>query len=255
MKKLIATTLASAMLFSFSTTIFANTIDTDLSVMPISTTNTATNEASDNFVITTNGDSTLSVTPDIAKISFGITNTEKTSSQTAQNNQEAVNNVVEALINYGISENDISSDYYYIYPNYNYDNGDGTQILSYTATNTLNVIVRNIDDVAKVIDIALSNGATSSNTVTYDVENKQPYYEKALQNAINSALLKGNMIAKSVGFENPKIVSINENSTYSVAQPYSESLGLDTMDSIDSKSYDLNNNVTIYASVNVTLGN
>lgn len=241
MKKITAIALSTMITLSLTANVLANE--------NLIATNTS-NQVSNNFTISTNGNASLTAVPDIAKVNISIQNTSSTSADAAEKNKGITDNVITALIEQGVDANDIAYSYYSVYPSYEYNSTGSVTNINYEASTSLIITVRDIDNIGNIVSACLENGATSNNGITYDVENKDPYYQKALNEAIDIALTKANIIADSVGIQNPKILDITENSSYYVASGSASSMEYDMV----GKGSSINNDITIYASVNVTLG-
>ncbi len=247
MKKLISATLALALTLSLTTNIFAapTTAVTTSAQVPVLISAPIIATSSD-FAIATNGSVSLNVAPDIAYINLGIYNVGKTSQAATQENAKLVKDLKDALKKAGVAESDIKTQYYSTYPQYDYSKEVAT-ISGYTVDHTLNVTVRDIAKTNEILDLAIENGANSSYGVTFDVENKEAHYEKALNEAIQIAVKKGNFIASTVGVANPKVSNITENGAY-YASVYDRTLTA-TDESAKVGTDIQTNNVTISASV------
>lgn len=164
--------------------------------------------------INVNGDGEVSVSPDIAYVSLGVT-TEKSSVDEAQkNNSTTMNNVIAAIQKVGIASEDIKTSNYTISPKYNYDDKTGNStIVGYTVTSTLSVTVKDISSVGSVIDTAITNGANNSNGVTFGVSDYAKYYNIALTNAISNAKAKAQAMADCINVQLSIPTKITENSS------------------------------------------
>jgi uncharacterized protein len=164
--------------------------------------------------INVNGDGEVSVAPDIAYVSLGVT-TEKSSVGEAQkNNSTTMNNVIEAIKKAGVASEDIKTSNYNIIPKYNYEDKTGNStIVGYTVTSTLSVKVKNINSVGSIIDTAITNGANDSNGITFGVSDYEKYYNIALKNAISNAKVKGQTIADCIDVKLSIPTKITENSS------------------------------------------
>jgi Uncharacterized conserved protein len=164
--------------------------------------------------INVNGDGEVSVAPDIAYISFGVT-TEKSSVGEAQkNNSTTMNNIIDSIKKAGVASEDIQTSNYTISPKYSYDDKTGNStIVGYTVTSTLSVTVKNINSVGNIIDTAIINGANNSNGITFGVSDYEKYYSIALTNAISNAKVKAQAIAGCIDVKLSTPTKITENSS------------------------------------------
>lgn len=215
MKKLVSAILSTAMALSFATTAFAADV-TEVAVQPEAVTTMVSSPFDfQNYTnISVNGDATISVAPDVAYIDFGVSSIANTSKEASELNKKNVAKFFKALKDFGIAEKDIQTSYYSVYPNYKYNENDGSStITGYTVNHSIKVTVRDIEKVGEVIDLGVDNGVDINSGVTFDVENKDKYYEEALMIAIDKAVAKGEKMAKKVGVSKVRVSSIGESSS------------------------------------------
>lgn len=233
MKRIVTAILATTLIFTLTTATFAS-------------------ESSSDFTVQTTGDVTLSVDPDIAYINLGVSTFGKTSKDATAENTKITENLINSLVDTGIAKEDIQTQYYGVYPNYNFSETGVESISGYNVSHDLRVTVRDITRVPEILELSVENGATNNSGVTFDVENKDKYYEQALTQALNKAIYKGNALAKSVGVDSTNVISIKENNTYYSPISYGSS-EISTKDARSSVPIQ-NGQVTIYASVDVVIG-
>jgi uncharacterized protein len=149
------------------------------------------------------GEGIVTVQPNRAIVTLGVV-TESPNLQEAQrNNAERSNNVIQALLSAGIKRDNIKTTTYRI--DLNYDYKDGEQIFrGYRVTNMIEVIIDDIKEVGKIIDLAVENGANSVTNINMTVRNKEMYYDQALSKAVENAQHKARQIGDTLG------VSVNQ---------------------------------------------
>lgn len=113
----------------------------------------------------------------------------------------------------GVLKKDIQTKNYNIRTKYDYI--DGKQVFSgYEVINSLKVVVRNIDDVGKIIDTAVNNGANNIENISFIVSDKSKYYDEALilavEDAQNKALVIGDKLKVKVNIVPMKIIEQGE---------------------------------------------
>ena len=163
--------------------------------------------------LTITGNSTIYATPDRAEISARIETLDMDNVKSKNENFEIFDKVVKALIDAGISKENITLDYYSSYPNYDYNNGK--TLLGYHTSTTFSVYVDNLD-IKSYVDIWTENGATSINSVTYSLSNLDSVYNDAIKKAILNAEEK----AKFLGYENLTAIGLKEETVYSSGSLY-----------------------------------
>lgn len=147
--------------------------------------------------LTVYGNSTLSLEPNICKITLGI-NTESKSVTTAQQeNARLHQQVITAILGLGIPSSNIQTIDYTIFPQYDFV--ENKQVFkSYKVTHLLSILVETIQLAGKVIDTAVQNGANQVMSIHFDVSSRSKHYERALQGAIKDALSKARAIAETL---------------------------------------------------------
>ena len=160
--------------------------------------------------VTANG--TVKITPDVAYTTVGVV-TQKKKMQDAQSaNRELMNAVVTALKEAGLTDDDIRTTNYSVYPVYDYS-GDTSRIASFEVNNTIELTIRDIDKVGGILDAAAAAGANTSYSVSFDILDKEPAYNQALTAAMESARAKADTLAAAGGFSIKGVMNVTEGYT------------------------------------------
>jgi len=148
--------------------------------------------------VTVNGMGEIKVAPDMATVNIGL-KTEDPDADAAQTaNADLMSKIVAALKGEGIAETDIKTAQYNLYKTSDYVEGKERKEY-YVASNTVNVIVRDIDKVGEIIDVASANGANSINNIAFSISDDSAYYQEALKLAMTNAKGKANAIMGTFG--------------------------------------------------------
>ena len=167
------------------------------------------------------------MTPDKASLSIGV-QTADSSSKTAQDkNSKDVNNVIGALLDYGVKEKDISTSSFDLYANYDYSK-DVSKLTGYTATTMLTVKNLDVKDVGELLEKAGEAGVNQVNGISFDYTETEAAYDKALDAAMDRAQEKAEKLAAREGCRLGKILSVSEgdsngSAAYTGARAYKES--------------------------------
>lgn len=170
------------------------------------------------------GEGTISVQPDQADITIGVI-TENIELKVAQSeNTQITSNVIQSLTNIGISNENIKTVDYSIYPLYDYIDGKQT-FKGYKVEHRLNVTVNDISKVGLVVDTAVDSGANSISNISFSVTNPNIPYQQALALALNHATQKAMTIANTyqVQLRQPPILITEGIQTQLVPVPYTDS--------------------------------
>lgn len=166
--------------------------------------------------LTVSGKGSVTVKADAAKITLGVKTESKTAEVAQKANAKSMDAVLKAIKAIkGIDEKDIQTLSYSIYPRYNYVEKVGrSEINGYEVNNSIQVDVKDVDLVGKVLDIAVKNGINVTNSLKYYVQDQEEYYLQALEQAAAQAQKKAGRLAKAfkLTLGNPK--NIEEVSSY-----------------------------------------
>ena len=157
------------------------------------------------------GQGQVSTIPNNATIRLGVQTVGPNLTTLQSENAQISQAIINTLNQYGVS--DIKTYQYLIEKNYIYENG--TQIDNgYTVRNILEIELNNIEQVGRVIDTAVNNGANVVELVSFGISNKELYYQQALNMAVMNAIQKSKSVAMFLGLQTDPIpIHIVENST------------------------------------------
>jgi uncharacterized protein YggE len=140
------------------------------------------------------------VTPDRAIINIGVYSRATTAAAAARENarkQQAIIDTVRAL---GIPREQISTTQFNVHPEMRHIPQSGrSEITGYAVNNTVRIEIRQLDQVATVIDAALSKGANQINSLDFLVHNADEPRRRALTQAIERARLDADAMARAAG--------------------------------------------------------
>jgi len=185
------------------------------------TSSTLSEEATQKTISLT-GAGTASATADEATIRMGVEVTKDSAAEAISDNAESMAGVIDALLLHGISEDDIQTTSYSVYPQYDWTE-DGRVLLGYTVTNMVQVTVKDLDIVGDVIDAAGSAGANRMDGISFGLSDAkmQELKNTAYVLALGDATDKADLIAETLGLTISGVQSVTENS-YVPARTYVE---------------------------------
>ena len=164
--------------------------------------------------ITVSGTGNVLVPADTAVVSLGVSAADKDVRTAQSMANKAIASIRSALIESGIAEEYINTDYINIYAMYDYSDGF-EQITGYNANSTLAIRVKEIDKVGEVIDLAFGAGANTLNGINFSVTDTTEAREKAMRLAVADAQNKADVLADAAGLQIRGIEDIAEQNTYS----------------------------------------
>ncbi|HZY42071.1 MAG TPA: SIMPL domain-containing protein, partial [Anaerolineae bacterium] len=107
--------------------------------------------------IQVSGSAVIKVVPDLVTLQLGVTSNDITPQGVYDKNTTTTKKVMAAIRALGVSDKDLSTDYYIIRPLYN--DYDSLTIKGYRINNTVVVNLKDVSKVSQVLAVALSAGA------------------------------------------------------------------------------------------------
>lgn len=153
---------------------------------------------SDERIISVTGTATTSVEPDLLAITFGVETQEITAKQALDVNSQTMTGIIDAIKITGITEDEINTSRFNIYPVYEGYEDPITKrwkqdLTGYQVTNTITVETTNLTLAADIIDGAVTAGANRVDNVSFTLspekhmQLKDDLIEKAITNAQTKA--------------------------------------------------------------------
>ncbi len=165
------------------------------------------------------GQATLEIPADVAQVSIGVESRETTIGEARQKAAVAMDSVLNAIKANGISEDDIVTTNFNIYPQTIWvDVSDSLgrysepRITGYTVTNTVQITVRDIENLSPVVDSASTAGGDliRINSIQFTVGDSSVFGEQIRQQAAANALAKADVYARAMGVTLGQLVYLTE---------------------------------------------
>ncbi len=149
--------------------------------------------------------------PDIATLHLGVSVEKKTVAEAREAAAAAMTAVVASLKANDIAENDIRTERFSIYPQYDYTD-DGRMLRGYSVNNTVSAKVRELENLSDVIDDAAEAGGdiVVVNSIQFMIEDPTPLQTQARALAAKNAAAKAQTLAEASGVTLGKPVTITE---------------------------------------------
>ena len=180
--------------------------------------------------IAVNGSGEVRISADTAVISLGINARDKDVLNAQQKVNECIAAIRGALIEKGVKEENINTDYMNIYPIYDYQN-DQEQLSAYNASTTLAIRVTDMESVGSLIDAAFAAGANTLNGISFSASDTEEAKAEAMKKAVQDARKKAEILAEASGLKLASIEQITEGGTFSydnnIGNIYSKAAGFD----------------------------
>ncbi|MEZ4812947.1 MAG: SIMPL domain-containing protein [Caldisericia bacterium] len=174
-------------------------------------------------IISVNGNGVVTVKPDKFTINFTVWTQMKSAREAQQTNDKKANDLIDALKDAGITEDDMVTSGYRLDTAYEWDQEARKNVLvGYRASYTLVVTTYDLADMGAIIDLATSNGVNNIGTIQYGVKDREALATEALKLAMQDAKAKANIALGEYDLETLKVRNIYINTFDPIAVPYAE---------------------------------
>lgn len=146
------------------------------------------------------GVGTVKVIPDTAIVNLGVITENINLEAARRENSVKSTAVINVLTNMGIEKKQITTGAFSIDPLYDFIDGKQS-FKGYRVSNLLTVTIKDIARAGEVIDKSTFSGANRVDNISFTLSDQAPYYDKALNLAIENALHKGSEIGNALGVE------------------------------------------------------
>ncbi|HEV7602515.1 MAG TPA: SIMPL domain-containing protein [Bradyrhizobium sp.] len=160
--------------------------------------------------ISVTGEATVSVPPDLAQIDGGVTTEAKTAREANDTNNAAMGKVLLALKGAGIEEKDFQTSRLSLQPQYAPNRGGPNAVVGYRASNRVTIRLRDVTQVASVIDMLVAAGANELGGINFTVSAASKLLDDAREQAIADARRKAEIYARAAGVTLGSPISISE---------------------------------------------
>jgi len=155
--------------------------------------------------------------PDIAELRLGVEVQADTVAEAQTQASDAMDKVQQALEDNGVAEKDIQTQRYSIYPVTKWiSDRDEQVIVGYRVTNIVVAKIRDVDEAGAITDAVVEAGGDSTRiqAISFDVDDRTPYYEQARAKAVEDANNKATQLAELADVGLGKATYISEGAVY-----------------------------------------
>jgi len=165
--------------------------------------------------ISVTGRGEVSITPDLANISFSVETMAKTASDAVKENAEKTSKVLKAL-KAQIGKNDkLSTTGYNLSPVYEYNNQTKkSEFNGYRATNVIMVKTYDLNNLGNLIDSAAAAGSNNIQGLSFDTTKRDEYRREALVKAVEDAKTTADTVTNAAGVQITEIFQISPSYDY-----------------------------------------
>ena len=159
--------------------------------------------------VTVTSTATIKTEPDEAVITLGVRSDDPDSARALEATSQKMTAVLAALDKTGVAREDLQT------LNLNldrrtFDRGTPNEHQVFSATNSVQVTIRDLDAVGTVIDAAVQAGADSVHDIRFQLSNPNELRADALAQAVQGARTKADALAEAAGAHVTGVVTITE---------------------------------------------
>jgi uncharacterized protein YggE len=169
------------------------------------------NDDDSKSTVTVTGTGKVSAEADHAVLSISVEREGKTADSARSFAAQDAMTMRDALRAAGVPDEDVKTTGFRIVPQYDYE--AGRQITGYTAVHSYEVKTEDVADAGRIIDVAVSNGATRVDSVTFKLSDDRvaDLRANAIEKAVRAAEKDANAAAAAAGVTMVKVKSIDVN--------------------------------------------
>jgi uncharacterized protein YggE len=135
--------------------------------------------------------------------------------------------VMAAIRAAGVAARDVQTAGISVQPQYRYAENQPPAITGYQASNTVNLKVRDIGKLGKVLDALVASGANQVNGPAFEVDKPDAAYDEARIAALHKAEARAKTYADAMGLRVRRVVSINEGGSMPPPMPMMRAQAMD----------------------------
>ncbi len=170
--------------------------------------------------ITVTGEGQVEAVPDMATVSLGVTTEAATAAAAMVANSAELERVMERLRRVGIKQRDLQTSSLALNPNWQHGQGASKpRIIGYVASHQLTVRVRNLNDLAGVLDAAVKDGANTLNGVSFGMTDLTPLLAEARKRAVADARAQAELLVEAAGVRLGPVEAITDGGGVRGPQP------------------------------------
>jgi len=151
--------------------------------------------------IEVSGSASVEVPADEAQISFAMETRAADAGTASTANATAMDRVFNALRAGGFTGLELETFGYSLQPQYSTDDARVRTIVGYAAYNNVRATVTDVDQVGRLIDVAVAAGANRVASIAFSASDTEPARAQALAEAVMNARAQAVVIATALGYE------------------------------------------------------
>ncbi|MFC3884187.1 SIMPL domain-containing protein [Bacillus songklensis] len=147
--------------------------------------------------ITVHGQGTVKAIPDTISMTIGVMTENLNVQEALKENSAKSTQLIQALNQMGIRDEQIETASFTINPKYDYSDGKAT-LIGYEVQHLFTLTVKDVKQAGEVYKTAVDSGANIARNLQFQLQNADLYYQEALKLAVQNAKEKAYTIARSL---------------------------------------------------------
>ncbi len=164
------------------------------------------------------GEGAVTASPDMATVQVSVVTEADKANKALDANNASMSKLMKSFKDMGIKKEELATNNFSVEPKYKYvKTKDGAQeavLVGYIVSNHLTVKVCKVEDLGKVLDTAVRDGANRVGSITFGFQNPDKLLDKARELAIADARKRAELYASGAGATLGDVVSIEERDSY-----------------------------------------
>jgi len=171
--------------------------------------------------LTVQGDGQATMAPDVARVSFSVTNAASTVADAQAATTKQANAALEYVAGQGVADKDVKTLSYDISPQYSYPNpcpsgalcpayGGTPKIIGYQVSETIQVTMRDLSNIGVMLGGLGTLEVQNVNGPAFALDDSSAGYGAARADAIDKAKTQAKLLARQLGVRLGKIVNFSE---------------------------------------------
>ena len=161
--------------------------------------------------ITVSASGKVTVVPDVARITLGVTTTKTTVKAAREAGAQAMTAIIDAIKALGVAEADIRTTNLSLYPQYG--SGSTPKVVGYQISEQVTITVRDLDKAGDVVDAATAKGATDVNGISFELADPVKALNDARAAAVAAARTSAQAMAGAANVNLGTVVSITDSTS------------------------------------------
>ncbi|ARO13970.1 26 kDa periplasmic immunogenic protein [Ketogulonicigenium robustum] len=164
----------------------------------------------DDRTMTVTGNGTVTLSPDMARVSVGVSADADTAAEAMSSMSADLAAVMAKIEAAGIEARDVQTSAINLSPRYDYPEQGGPVMVGYNASSSLQLRVRALDTLGSVLDSVVADGANQVTGVSFDVQDSSAAVDEARRNAVADAVARATLYADAAGVTLGTLQTLNE---------------------------------------------